>query len=453
MAGIAFNIRKLLHKRDLSSAVSAFFYSGIISSGPWLFAVFALGVIASLGKTISDPQLVNTFMGIIIYVFALTTVVTYGTQISITRFLSDCLYRKEDERIPSLLLSCLLMTGGSSVILLLPWLWYLELEWIHRLLTLYLLALVACMWGVMIFVSTLKAYIRVSLAFLVGFGLAVPASLITGKFFGLTGFLLGLNLGISVVVFILSATVLAEFPGDIRIDFRLFRSFSKYPMLFFYGLLSGLGIWVDKFLIWLYHKAPIGAGLVGFPLYDGAMFVGYMTALPALAYFILIAETDLYEIVRKYTYLINHHGNLNGLKMIRKNLIKCMQDVLVKIGVFQGLFSLFMFFTAPFWIQSLNLDITQLSILRFSIIGAFFHMGSMLLTIVLTYINGEKDSFWIVLLFLLTNLLVTCLMLGDISFYGLGYLSAAVISFLLGFYLVSFRLKHLHYFLICEPNT
>jgi polysaccharide biosynthesis protein PelG len=452
MAGIAFNIRKLLHKRDLSSTLSAFIYSGIISSGPWLFAVFALGVIASFGKTISDPALINTFMGIIIYIFALTTVVTYGSQMAITRFLSDCLYRKEDHRIPSLLVTSLLIIGGSAVILLAPWVWFLKLEPLHKLLTLYLLSLVACMWGVMIFVSTLKAYVQVSVAFLVGFGLAIPASLFIGKFYGLTGFLLGLNIGITIVVSMLCAIVLAEFSGKIKIDFELFSSFRRYPMLFFYGLIFGIGIWVDKFLVWFYHQVPVGAGLVGYPLYDGAMFIGYMTVLPALAYFILIAETDLYEIVRQYAYLINNHGNLSALNLIRKNLVKCLKDVFLRIGVFQGIFSVFMILTAPFWVQSLDLVSAQISILRMAILGAFFHMGLMLLTIVLTYINGEKDSLWIVFIFLLTNLLVTWLTLGHFSLYGTGYLSAALVGFVLGLFLVGFRLKHLHYFLICEPK-
>jgi uncharacterized membrane protein len=451
MAGIAFNIRRLLKRQELSSVLAAFLYSGIISSGPWLFAVFALGAIASIGKTISDPNLVDSFMGIVIYVFALSMVITYGSQMAITRFLADCLYRREDNRIPSLLLTTLFILGGSCLIILTPLIWQLELDEINKLLTLYLVTLVAAMWGAMIFVSTLKAYIQVSVAFLAGFGVAIPASLVIGRLYGLTGFLLGLNLGITLVTFILCGLILKEFNGKLDFDFSLFSAYKRYPLLFVYGIAVGLGIWCDKFILWSHHQIPVGAGLIGYPLYDGAMFIGYMTALPALAYFILIAETDLYQLVRKYTYLVNHHGNLKSLCVIRQRIIECLKDVFFRIVVYQGIFTVFMVITVPFWIEVINLQPIQQSILRISILGAFFHMGMMLLTIVLTYINGEKDSALIAFIFLLINLVATWLTLNNFWLYGYGYFLAAFVGFFAGLLLVGFRLKHLHFHLICEP--
>ncbi|MBU3918196.1 exopolysaccharide Pel transporter PelG [bacterium] len=452
MAGIAFNIRKLLGRQEISSVLAAFVYSGIVSSGPWLFAVFALGMIASVGKTLCDAETVNLFMGIIIYVFAFSTVLTYGTQMAITRFLADCLYRREDNRIPSLLLTSLLLLGGIVIVFLTPAIWLLELPFQVRVQTVFLLVLVTCMWGAMIFVSTLKAYVQVSIAFVFGFGFAVPASLIIGKYFGLIGFLFGLNFGIAFVVFTLCALILKEFSGNLTIEWQVLRAHTKYPLLFFYGLTAGIGIWCDKFIFWLHFKIPIGAGLIGYPMYDSAMFLGYMTVLPSLAYFILIAETDLYDNIRKYTYLINNHGRYEALEKVRLNLVNCLKDVFIKIGIFQGILTICGITTAPVWISVLDLSPLQISILRIAMLGAFFQIGMMLFTIVLTYINGERDSFWVVLIFLGLNSSVTYLTLGNIWVHGYGYFAASFVGFFAAVFFVAFRMKHLHYYLICDPK-
>lgn len=453
MAGIAFNIRKLLGQQEISSVVAAFVYSGVVSSGPWLFAVFALGVIATFGKSVCPAELVNVFMGIVIYIFAFSTILTYGTQMAITRYLADCLYNQQEKRIPSLLMTTLLLMGGISFIASVPFITLLKLQTIEKLQVLFLMLLVTSMWGAMIFVSTLKAYLQVTIAFVAGFGLAIPASLYMGREFGLSGFLLGLNLGVTVVVFMLSSQVFREFNLKLSFEWELFKAHGKYPVLFLYGMFAGMGIWCDKLLMWFHHQVPVGAGLVSFPLYDGAMFVGYMTALPSLAYFILIAETDLYRIIRQYTYLINNHSSFLSLSKVRDNLISRLKTLFLRIAAYQGVFTCFVLFTAEFWIELMGMSPLQLSMFRIAVLATYFHMGMMLLTIVLTYLNGERQCLTTVLVFFLVNVLGTWLTLEHFWFYGYGYFAAAFIGFFTAFALVAYRLKNLHFYLICSPET
>ena len=123
------------------------------------------------------------------------------------------------------------------------------------------------------------------------------------------------------------------------------------------------------------------------------------------------------------------------------------------MATFQGIFSVFLVFTVPFWINSLGLNPIQISILRIAILGAFFHMGMMLITIILTYINGEKDCFILVSLFLVINLIGTWMTLNHFWFYGYGYFAASFVSFFLGITLIAHRLRNLHYYLICTPDN
>lgn len=450
MAGIAFDIQKLLGKRTIGSVLAAFFYSGIVSSGHWLFSVFSLGVLSSMGKTIVGEATVNLFMGLVIYVFAFSMILTNGSQVVITRSLADVLFHQEDRKVPSLLVSCLLLLGGASGILYVPYILFLDLEMGEKIQTIFLFLLVTSMGGAMIFVSTLRAYIQITFAFFLGFSVAVPVSLWIGKYYGLTGFLFGMNCGIMIIVFLLCARVLVEFNGPIRIDWSLVTAHRKFPLLFLYGVFTGVGIWVDKIIFWFTQKEKIGAGLVGYPYYDGAMFIGYLTVLPSLAYFILISETNLYENVRKYMYFLNHHGSLKALEGMRLKSISSLKEGFFKIGLFQGLFTILCVILAPVIIDLLKMSPLQISILRIGMLGAFFQMGVMLLSIVLTYYNGQKEIFWASFLFCLFNAVFTIFSVSHFWFHGYGFFFASFVSFLFVTKLLYDKMKNMHYAMACS---
>lgn len=42
MAGISFELRKLLAKRSFSSIVASFFYSTALAAGPWVISILAI---------------------------------------------------------------------------------------------------------------------------------------------------------------------------------------------------------------------------------------------------------------------------------------------------------------------------------------------------------------------------------------------------------------------------
>ena len=452
MAGIAFDIKKLLDKKELSSVLTAFFYSGVVSSGPWLFAVFALGFISSFGKELAGIELINLFMGLIIYVFAFSMLLTYGTQMVITRYLSDCLYRKEDWRIPSLLITTILMLAGGAGLLYAPFVWSLELTFWVKVQSLFLFLLVNSMWAAMIYVSTLKAYKLVTITFISGFGISIPASLIIGNFYGLEGFLIGLNSGLTLIVFLLCAQIFKEFSGEIKFDWNLFKAHRQFPYLFFFGLFTGLGVWSDKLMFWFIHREPMGAGLLGYPKYDGAMFIGYMTVLPSLAYFILIAETDLYDNIRQYGYFVNNHSKFSSLEKARLNMIECLKKSFFKMGIIQGIFTIIVILAAPMIIQLLDMSILQISILRISMLGGYFQMGMMLLGIVLTYFTSERGILLVAFVFFSLNVICTWAFMNDFWLYGYGYFIASFVSFLVALLLVVINIKNFHYAMICVPR-
>lgn len=452
MAGIAFDIRKLMGRGNITSVIAAFFYSGIVSSGHWLFAVFSMSILTSIGRKIVPPEVINQFMGIVVYSFSFALILTYGSQMIITRLLADELYRENEEIIPSLLTTALLLGTILVSIPGIPFIYFMELSVLNKWLSYYLLVLTTAMGIAMIFVSTLKAYLQVFLAFLSGFTVAVPVALVIGSYWGLSGFLAGMGFGISLVVFFLCSRVLVEFEGKIQLVTDLIPLHFRYRKLFLYGLFTGLGVWIDKLVLWWVHKVPVGGGLYSFPFYDGAMFLGYLTSLPALAVFVLQSETELYENVRKYSYFVNQHGNLHVLEQLRVKTKEALQKSFVHLGVFQGIISFTAFIFSPQIIHWAGMSEAQIPVLRIAILGAYFQMGMMLFSIVLTYYNGQKEMFHIAWVFCLLNFAGSWGLSGVIELSGYGFFTASIFGFVLSAFFLYYKFKNLHFSMIAAPE-
>ena len=48
MAGIGFELNKIVQRRGYTSLLQAYAYAGLIGSGPWLMAVISLGLLGTI---------------------------------------------------------------------------------------------------------------------------------------------------------------------------------------------------------------------------------------------------------------------------------------------------------------------------------------------------------------------------------------------------------------------
>jgi len=117
MAGIGFELRKLLNKKSLFGLLQAYGYAGIISSGPWVLSILgimAIGVISVNLQTQSDVVL--SFLISITYLMAFSIIIGGWLQLMLTRFVSDLIYAKKQQEIISNLLGALIVTTITSLI-------------------------------------------------------------------------------------------------------------------------------------------------------------------------------------------------------------------------------------------------------------------------------------------------------------------------------------------------
>lgn len=452
MAGIGFDLKKLLHQGTLSKTLSAYFYTALVTSGPWLFSVIALGLISGFGRFFTTELVLNQFVGLTIYAFAGSMVVTGGSQLVITRHVSDCIYRGEEEKVASIFMETWVMGIGIALVTGIPLLATLGLPFDIALQCFALYLLTILMWLSMIFVSAVKAYLRIVWAFLIGFALSVPGALVIGSHYGLQGLLAGLNSGISLIVFVLAGSVLIEFKGPLLPSLNILEAHRKYWLLFLTGLLASTGIWADKILVWFILGKNFIGPLKSFPVYDGAMFISYLTVLPSLAYFVMIIETDFYRGYRSYFHLVESKVPFLSLELAKKDMLKQLRTDGYVSFIIQFILTAIFLYMSPWLIAILNINPLSIHIFRIGCIGAFFHMASSQLGIILAYFDARLEMFLVSLVYFVVLSIGTVWSTSNLWNLGYGYVAAGILASIVSIVLVFQRTKKLHYYTLIYPK-
>ena len=93
MAGIGFELRRLLDRQSLWGLVRAYTYAGVISSGPWVLSILGVMGIGLLSVGPLPAMEVRQFLVTITYLMAASLIWTGGLQLMFARFIADCIYR------------------------------------------------------------------------------------------------------------------------------------------------------------------------------------------------------------------------------------------------------------------------------------------------------------------------------------------------------------------------
>src|SRR6476469_3569538 len=100
MAGIGFELRKILKRDSLLSMLRAYSFAAVISSGPWVLSIVGILIIGVLSYTVVVPQfLIVQFQVSVTYVIACSLILTGAFQLSYTRFTADRLFEKKPDLI------------------------------------------------------------------------------------------------------------------------------------------------------------------------------------------------------------------------------------------------------------------------------------------------------------------------------------------------------------------
>jgi len=315
--------------------------------------------------------------------------------------------------------------------------------------------LISAVWLVSIFISALKNYQLITRTFFLGMVVSVIAATKLAEPYGAAGMMNGFSTGIALIISLLVANVLAEYPYSLNQPFAFLPYFKKYWEIAVSGLIYNMAIWSDKWIMWFAPEAmKLKSGLLIYPDYDSAMFVAYLTTVPAMAMFLFNTETHFFE---KYVRFYRDIEQKSSLAKIRKNHKEVVRSILANSGymfLLQGVIAMLGILMAPKIIELLHGNYMQIGILRYGMLGAFFQILTLLLLILLSYFDNRKAALQIQLAFLAMNVGFTLVSLfAGFQYYGYGYFISCFITFIISAITTAIYVSNLPYHTFITTNT
>ncbi|MEN7529606.1 MULTISPECIES: exopolysaccharide Pel transporter PelG [unclassified Cupriavidus] len=450
MAGIGFELRKMLRRDSLSGMLSAYAYAGVISSGPWVLSILGILLIGllSIGWVIPGA-LITQFQVSVTYLIACSLILTGPMQLSFTRFTSDRLFeRRGDLVLSNYHAVALLVTGLAGAIGLACAVWaFPEQSVLYRLLMIAGFVIMSNIWIAAIFLSGMKQYKAIVWTFFIGYTITVLAALAL-RSRGLEGLLGGFVAGQLCLLVGMITLIYRNYTSHRFMSFEVFQKRYSYPSLIFIGLFYNLGIWVDKFMFW--YAPSTGQAVIG-PLhasiiYDIPVFLAYLAIIPGMAVFLVRIETDFVEYYDAFYNAVRGGSSLEHIEDMRNTMVQTIRLGLYEIVKVQAIASLLLFVIGGWLLNLLGISELYLPLLYVDVIGASLQVVLLGVLNIYFYLDRRREVLMLTGTFVVLNFVLTrlTLELGP-AWYGYGFAVSLLVVVALSLYLLDRKLDRLEY--------
>jgi polysaccharide biosynthesis protein PelG len=432
MAGIGFELRKILKHETLFGVARAYAYAGLISSGPLILSIFGILIIGVMSLAFVIPKYaIVQFQVSVTYLISLSLILTGPLQLSFTRFISDRLFEKRDDLVLSnyngVVLVSTIAAGLVGVVAML--LGFRSEPLAYRVLMVAGFVVVSNIWIAVIFLSSVKQYRQILLVFLIGYGSTVAFALMLNRH-GLAGLLGGFVAGHLVLLAGLSGLIYRNYRSGRLISFEVFDRRFAYPTLALVGLFFNLGVWLDKFMFW--YAPGTGAPVIG-PLhasviYDIPVFIAYVCVMPGMATFLVRIEADFVEYYDAFYDAVRSGATLRHINDMRDMMVGSVRAGLYEIIKIQVVVLLLIFAFGQNILQALHISPLYMPLLTVDVISASLQVVLLGLLNVFFYLDARRTVLKLCVAFVVLNGALTWITLQmSPNAYGYGFALALLI--------------------------
>ena len=455
MAGIGFELRRLIRKNTIFGELEGYLYATVISSGPWVLSVMCLaGLGLYYSQQTQNPDHV-LFRSVLVYCYAFSLIVTGPIQMVTTRYLADCYYTEdENDTVPAFVSSA----GLTLLIQAVFGIWcvrFFEASLLFKVMSVMLYLAISCIWIGMVFLSAAKGYRAIVSSFFFGSLVSLGGSIFLGDRLGIDGLMAGYLMGQVIIAMLLLLRLLVEFKPRGSVSLELFKAFRTYWNLGLTGLFLNAGVWIDKMIFWWSHEGEvINGAIMSYRLYEICTFLAYFTVVPSMGLFLIKIETDFYEAYRAFFQAISKKqpfGTINGhKKKMSQALSEGMRGVLIIQGTVTGL----MLYLAPWFIELLHFSPISLGLIRVSMVGSLVMSLFMLVIIMILYLDLRWHTLMLSALFLGSNALGSWITLQmGFPYYGYGFTYASLISLMAAVIVLERGMNDLEYLVFAKQKA
>lgn len=450
MAGIGFELRKILEGGRLSSVLMAFSYSSLISAGPWLISIVSILTTGYMvEKLTGNKTLAIQFQVIVTYLIALSLILTGIFQFLFTRYIADRVFERDYHRVLPNTVGVLLVSISLGFSLS----FFIALFFLKDVGTFGSVAFVSTfsalcgIWIVNALLTGLKNYKFILLSYFLSYITIIFSSLFTVKF-GLSGLLISFFAGQVLLFSMLFGLVIYNFPSDKFIEFDFLNRRRIYTSLALTGFFYNLGIWADKFVFWF--SPETGDRVIGVfrasVLYDTPIFLAYLALVPGMAVFLIRLEADFALSYEKYYRVIREGGRFEQILKSGEKMAEEARNALLDIMRIQAIAVIFIFLLSEEIFGLFKLSFLHIPLFHIDLVGTYLHLFFMSALAILFYFDRRKEGLILTALFVLLNFFLSYITvrLGS-PFFGYGFVLSLLAVSILALIYLKFFIRRLHY--------
>ncbi|GCB02270.1 extracellular matrix protein PelG [Sulfuriferula multivorans] len=450
MAGIGFEIKKILRRDSYLAMFSAYAYAGIIGSGPWVLSILGVLIIGLFSLGVVLPHvLITQFQVTITHLIAMSLILTGFLQLGFTRYIADRLFEKNTDAIlPNFIGAIFITTLISGLIgMALALFAFPEQDAVYRLLLIANFVVLCNIWIATIFLSGMKNYKAILVLYTIGYGFAVVAAIFL-RGFGLNGLLSGMLLGHFTLMSGMMLLIIRSYPSNHFIEFDFLRKKRMFASLIWTGFFFNLGVWIDKYIFW--YTPSTGKSVIGVfnasLIYDLPIFLAYLSIIPGMAVFLVRMETDFVGFYQKFYDAVRDGGTLDYIEEMRDEMVETARQGIFEIIKIQAMAVLIVFVAAPALLKLIGISQYYLSLLYVDVVAAGLQVVFLGIMNVLFYLDKRVIALILTALFAALNLVFSLLSIQlGANWYGYGFAVSLLITVVVGLYWLDRKLAILEY--------
>ena len=453
MAGIGFELKRVLNKGTLTSLMQTYSISAILSSGPWVISMVVVMLIGFVSIAISEVNggAGREFQSVVTYILMLASslVVSSFFQLPFTRFVADRIFEGRDDLVLPNFFGLLLVVSILGFLFVLPLsLWLFETQ-----STLFLIIFNATfltlnsVWIANILATSLR-FFKITIYAYIGSYALIFVLAIYATPFGKEGLLGAFLVGNVLLLFILIMAIIYHYPSKMLLRFDFFKRETFYYKLGIASVFYNLGVWIDKVIFWYTPSTSYSVvdNLHASVVYDLPIFLAYLAIIPGMAVFFYRLEADFSENYDNYYDLVRNEGTLGGIKRHRYKMIGTIRLALREILIVQGIFNLILFLFSDAIFEFFEIPKLYLPLFYIDLIGTQLQLGFMSVLAILFYLDRQREAMIMSILFFVFNALGTWASIeAGAFFYGYGFSISLLFVFTISLMWLSNIINRLEY--------
>jgi len=444
LAGIGFELKKIFRERSVFHTLRGAMYSSFATIGPVVMIVvnliimyFVLGYV-DVGYAERD-----LFASTVLYVFIFSLIITSPLNSVLSRYIADKIFEEKTEDVlPAYYVGLtinVVMAGGIGI----PFAFWEAI--VGKVNPLFVL-LSYCMFTALVFVfynmtyvSALKEYKRISMAFLAGMLTTFILAFVCAKVFKIavtTSIIIGFTVGFLLIGFLLFSLVRGFFLENTHNYNEVIRYIKYFKKLFFTNLFYILGLYVHNFVFWWFSDLTV---LVrdtfrSAPVYDMATCLAMFSNISTMVIFMVQVEVNFHDRYQAYCQeVIGGTGRYveTAKREMFRTLIKEVQHIIqIQLILTVSIFLIAIIFLPQFGFGGMVMVIYPGLAAAYFLIFIMYSM-----VIFLYYFDDEKGAMYTTLAFFLGTLIGSLVSMNFTpNFYGVGTFFGAFLGWTVGFY-------------------